>query len=215
MRLHIDKAIAADHAQLDELVTAGLAGVPAHDIEIRLAPSDTDVARWLVTCRDEGGCGRATNVAAHGWRGHAAATQAGARRLSGDPDAHHPPVIQRLRATYAWSGRAYPRRPPRGGGPPRWPVSVWMPADPRPEATGDIHPRVSRYTRFATAPPVVINDWTEELVHVVAHETCHVQQRRHGRARSEIDAERWAHDVLAAWRTRRGLPVVAVEAVSS
>ncbi|MEX2621920.1 MAG: hypothetical protein WD250_17030 [Egibacteraceae bacterium] len=215
MRLIIDEAIHADHATLAALVAAGLAGVDDHDIEVAITPSDTDVVRWLLACRPAHGCGQHTNVTGPGWRGHAASTRAGAQRLAGDPDQHHPPHTQTMRATYAWSGRSYPRRPAPGGGRPRWLLSLRMPADPRPAATGDAYPRVSRYTRYATAPPVVISGWAEELVHLVAHEARHVDQRRHRRPRSEIDAERWAHDVLGAYRTEHGLPILAVEAVQT
>lgn len=212
MRVVVDESIRAPHDQLHTLVARGLAGVPSDDIEVRIVASDTNVVRWLMRCRAPRGCGQPTNVTGPGWRGHAASTQAGARRLAGDPHTHHAPVTHRMRSTYAWSGRAYPRRRAVGGGPPRWPITLWIPADPRPESTGDVYPRVSRYTRYATAPPVVISGWAEELVHLAAHEARHVNQRRHGRPRSEIDAERWAHDVLAAYRTERGLPVLAVEA---
>lgn len=58
------------------------------------------------------------------------------------------------------------------------------------------YPETLQYHRRAvvmtTAPRIQVHSWPEEVVHLAAHEARHVHQFRHGLAKSEVDAERWA-----------------------
>jgi hypothetical protein len=107
----------------------------------------------------------------------------------------------------SFTGRAYFRLPSRPRTRPGtlWLVRLKVPAVFRNRA----YPRTYRYERRKTAPWITVGDWRERLVALVAHEAFHVHQFREGLRRSEVQAERWAADVLQAWQSR--LPsVVAV-----
>lgn len=98
-----------------------------------------------------------------------------------------------------WSGRTYDGVPgiARVTAGTRYLVTMNIPA--RPQAlTG--YPRAHQDPRLKTSPVVVFDDWTDELIHLAAHEARHVHQFRHRLRRSELDAERWAARVLATWQ---------------
>lgn len=204
MRVAISPRILVVHELVDALVRAGFAGAEHADVEVHLKAAAAEVARWFVRCRDPRGCGRPVNYDADGVRGHCARTAQAAAKLAGDSEEHLEPQQVTVRPTYAYSGRAYPRLPAvaRVAAGTRYLVTMKIPADP--PGTGDAYPRISQYRRYKTAPPVVIHDWTEELVHLAAHEARHTHQFRHGLPRSEIDAEHWAHRQLARHRAGHG-----------
>jgi hypothetical protein len=210
VRVTIAERIRVDHDLLASLVAAGFDGVEQHDVEMHLKVRADRVVRWLLRCHSDAACGRPGNYRAGEERGHCARTRRQAVRLAGDADAHGPPELLPVRPTYAFSGRAYPRLPDmaRVADGVRYLVTLTMPADPT--TTGDSYPRLSHYGRYKTAPAIVVADWREELVHLAAHEARHTYQFRHGLSHSEIDAERWAHSRLTAWRTARGLPPPAI-----
>ena len=56
------------------------------------------------------------------------------------------------------------------------------------------------------SPPLTLATWREALVAVAAHEGRHVWQFQSTAPRSEVDAERWAAERLAAFR-RAGAPL--------
>lgn len=202
MRLTISPRIAVDHRLVGALVLAGFAGVAHDDVEVHLKAAADAVTRWLVACGHAERCRHPANYTHGGVRGHCARSADAATALAGGLDGHRPPQRLTVRPTYAYSGRAYPRLPAIARVAPetRYLVTLKIPANPT--ATGDAYPRVSQYRRYKTAPPVVIRDWTEEVVHLAAHEARHTHQFRRGLPRSEIDAERWAHRQLAAYRRR-------------
>lgn len=196
----ISDRIRADHDLVAGLVAAGFAETRAGDVEVHVKAAPVTVTRWVVACR--AGCDREANYDPGGAHaGHCARSRPRAQRLAGDPTVHDPPRQQRVGVPYAYHGRAYPEVPAVANTAPgtRYLVTLRMPADP--PATADTHPRVSRYTRYATAPAVTLANWHEEVIHLAAHEACHTTQFRHHQPRSEIEAETYAHARLARWRT--------------
>lgn len=201
MRVTVDADLAPEPGRLEDLVRAGFADLDeAGDVEAHLKAAREQMQRWLVRCHRPAGCGRPVNFTDADGDGHCARTRQAALQRAGDPQAHQAPQHIDVRRTYAFGGRAYPQLPAvaRVAEGVRFVVTLHMPADP--EATGDTYPRISRYQRYKTAPPITVYGWTEELVHLAAHEARHVHQFRCGWPRSEIDAERAAHARLDAWR---------------
>ena len=77
----------------------------------------------------------------------------------------------------------------------RYLVTVKLPASP--DREGD-YPLRSVYRKSV---PVELTSWQHNLLHVAAHEACHIWQFEHGLARSEVEAERWG---IEAATTRVG-----------
>jgi hypothetical protein len=71
-----------------------------------------------------------------------------------------------------------------------------IPPDP---AGVDLYPLTSVYRRTV---PVELTSWQHHLLHVAAHEACHVWQFARDLRRSEVQAERWG--IEAAERARAG-----------
>lgn len=102
------------------------------------------------------------------------------------------------RSHLSFTGRAYPEPPrrPRPHPATRYLVTLALPRTIRNRA----YPKTYRYPRMKTAPEITVGDWRERLVALAAHEACHVRQFREGLRRSEVEAERWALEVLRRWR---------------
>jgi hypothetical protein len=100
-------------------------------------------------------------------------------------------------------GLAYAGVPDRARTSPgtRYLVTVKIPAHPDREGG---YPLVSAYRKTI---PVELHDWRHNLLHVAAHEACHVWQFEHELPRSEVEAERWG--IAAAGRAGQAglLPV--------
>jgi hypothetical protein len=79
----------------------------------------------------------------------------------------------------------------------RYLVTVKIPAHPEREG----YPLTSVYRKTV---PVELTSWQHNLLHVAAHEACHIWQFEHGLARSEVEAERWGV-AAAALATGSGL----------
>jgi hypothetical protein len=191
-RLTISPRIRADHGLVAALVAAGFAGSDSHDVEVHLKAAAATVTRWLVACHAPGGSGRPVNYRAGEQAGHCARTRGQALALAGDPQAHHRPEQLVVQRRYPYSGRAYQHLPEvaRVTVRVRYLVTLRMPADPQKAA--EPYPRISRYERYKTAPPITIRTWQEDLFHLAAHEARHVHQFRRSLPCSEIDAEHWA-----------------------
>jgi hypothetical protein len=101
----------------------------------------------------------------------------------------------------AFTGRAYPEPPRRGGTPAgiRYVVRLVLPG----RLVNRGYPKSFRYVRRKTAPWITVGSWRERLLALAAHEAWHVHQFRHGLRRSEVDAERWSERLLDTWRGRR------------
>lgn len=209
-RLTISPRIRADHDLVARLVVAGFAGTDSHDVEVHLKAAATKPTRWLARCREPDKCARQVNYRAGEHTGHCARTRSGALALAGNPQAHHPAQRLVVQRRYPYTGRAYQRIPEvaQVAAGVRYLVTLRMPADP--ETAAEPYPRVSRYERYKTAPPITICSWQEDFVHLAAHEARHTYQFRHGLPCSEIDAEHWAHHALQHWRSRglEGLPTL-------
>jgi hypothetical protein len=104
----------------------------------------------------------------------------------------------------AFTGRAYPEPPRRGGAGAgiRYVVRLVLPG----RLVNRGYPKSYRYVRRKTAPWITVGSWRERLLALAAHEAWHVHQFRHGLRRSEVDAERWAERLLGDWRGRRAEP---------
>jgi hypothetical protein len=100
----------------------------------------------------------------------------------------------------AFTGRAYPEPPRRGGAGAgiRYVVRLVLPG----RLVNRGYPKSYRYVRRKTAPWITVGSWRERLLALAAHEACHVHQFRHGLRRSEVAAERWAERLLGDWRGR-------------
>ena len=98
----------------------------------------------------------------------------------------------------AFCGRAYPQPPARWlrGESSRFVVRLFVPR----RLVDRGYPKTYRYRARTTAPWITVESWRERLLALAAHEACHVRQFRDGSRRSEIQAERWALQVLAAAR---------------
>ena len=113
----------------------------------------------------------------------------------------------------SFTGRAYFTLPSRPRPHPEttFLVKLSLPATLRNRA----YPKTYRYWNRKTAPWITVHDWRERLVALVAHEACHVRQFREGSRRSEVEAERWASNILDAWRTREVRPETVVLGVAA
>ena len=85
-------------------------------------------------------------------------------------------------------------------------VTLKIPPDP---AAVDAYPLTSVYRRSV---PVELTSWQHNLVHVAAHEACHVAQFAAGGRRSEVEAERWGLHAAARARAAGLLPATTAEA---
>ncbi len=103
-----------------------------------------------------------------------------------------------VRGAQSFCGRAYAEPPsrPRAGPGTRYLIRLFLPATLRNRG----YPKTYRYVRRKTAPWITVEDWRERLVALAAHEAFHVHQFRGGLRRSEVQAERWAAQVLGRWR---------------
>jgi hypothetical protein len=110
------------------------------------------------------------------------------------------------RPSQSFTGLAYFQLPSRPRLQPgtRYLVKLKIPRALRNRA----YPRTYRYPRLKTAPWITVGDWRERLVALAAHEACHVRQFRDGLRRSEVQAERWALQLLGAWRAKGGKSVI-------
>lgn len=198
MDLHADPEVQVSRELLERLVRAGFGAVADDDVEVRLRPAGATLRRWIQLCRDPQGCARPTNYEQAGGVGHCAASRSGVAALAGDPTAHRAARAVEVVARYPYTGRVRDRRRHGTATGPRFLVSLQVPADPDDSREG--YPRTSRDPRPANAPALRINDWTEDLVRLAAHEARHVDQHRRGVPRSELDAEGWAASRLDAYR---------------
>jgi hypothetical protein len=103
----------------------------------------------------------------------------------------------RTRAQAFW-GRAYADPPPRWRTAPRTRFVVRLFVPRRLVDRG--YPKTYRYRARTTAPWITVDGWRERLLALAAHEACHVRQFRDGSRRSEIQAERWALQILTTSR---------------
>lgn len=117
-----------------------------------------------------------------------------------EPDGVEVRVERAARSRDSFTGRAYPEPPrrPRAHPATRYLVRLRVPALLRHRG----YPKSYRYPRRKTAPWIIVHDWRERFIALVAHEAFHVRQFREGLRRSEVAAERWAAEVLL--RTRAG-----------
>ncbi|MGH2556712.1 MAG: hypothetical protein ACRDHO_13470 [Actinomycetota bacterium] len=124
-----------------------------------------------------------------------------------DPDGVEVRVERAARSRESFTGRAYPQPPRRPKPHPgtRYLVRLKLPRALRNRG----YPQSYRYPRRKTAPWIVVHDWRERFVALVAHEAFHVRQFREGLRRSEVAAERWAFEVLL--RIREGGREAALE----
>ncbi len=95
----------------------------------------------------------------------------------------------------AFCGRAYPEPPARWltAAGSRFVVRLFVPR----RLVDRGYPKTYRYRGRTTAPWITVDGWRERLLALAAHEACHVRQFRDGARRSEIQAERWALEVLS------------------
>jgi hypothetical protein len=70
-----------------------------------------------------------------------------------------------------------------------------------------VYPYEWRYSRYKTAQPCMFLDWTEELLHLAAHEFTHIAQYTNNWQHSEIHCEQVAHAAL--YKARRLLASTA------
>jgi hypothetical protein len=117
-------------------------------------------------------------------------------------------VERAKRPALSFAGRAYPEPSASmlGGMQARYLVRLLLPSVLRNRA----YPKTYRYARRATAPWITVGDWRERVIALAAHEAYHVHQFREGLRRSEVQAERWAAQVLLSWRERE-LPAEPAE----
>ena len=105
-------------------------------------------------------------------------------------------VIRASRGAQPFTGLAFPEPPNRKMAPgARYLVRLRLPSILRNRG----YPMTHRYRGRKTAPWITVRNWQERLVALAAHEACHVRQFRDGTRRSEVEAERHAAAVLAAW----------------
>lgn len=116
-----------------------------------------------------------------------------------DPEGVEVRVERATRSRDSFTGRAYPEPPRRPKAHPatRYLVRLKLPGALRNRG----YPQSYRYPRRKTAPWIVVHDWRERFVALVAHEAFHVRQFREGLRRSEVAAERWAAAVLLRTRS--------------
>lgn len=117
-----------------------------------------------------------------------------------EPDGIEVRVERAARSRDSFTGRAYPEPPRRPTAHPatQYLIRLKIPGSLRNRG----YPKSYRYPRRKTAPWIVVHDWRERFIALVAHEAFHVRQFREGLRRSEVAAERWAVEVLL--RTRAG-----------
>jgi len=116
-----------------------------------------------------------------------------------DPDGVEVRVERASRSRESFTGRAYPEPPRRPKPHPatRYLVRLKLPGALRNRG----YPHSYRYPRRKTAPWIVVHDWRERFIALVAHEAFHIRQFREGLRRSEVAAERWAAQILLRIRT--------------
>jgi hypothetical protein len=107
-------------------------------------------------------------------------------------------------------GLAYAGVPHRARTAPgvRYLVTLKIPPDPAAVAA---YPMTSVYRRTV---PVELTSWQHNLVHVAAHEACHVRQFAGGLRRSEVEAERWGIEAAGRARAEGLLPELESRALT-
>lgn len=65
----------------------------------------------------------------------------------------------------------------------------------------------TKYKRLAKEGKVILQNWQEGLLFVLAHELRHVYQHANGKPASEVDAERFAIKQLKRWREQPCPPI--------
>jgi hypothetical protein len=193
--LHTDisNAIRASHEEVGIIVADAFAEAPG-EIEVHVKARHPKIS-WRAVC-GEPGCLPAN------WRGPDGAGHWYTRRKDivrvAAAGAHGP--VERVVSPAGFSGRTYDGVPGVARVRPgvRYLVTLHMPADPGRQAGP--YPAVRRYPGLATAPPIAVRCWREELFALAAHEAHHVAQFAFGLRVSEIDAEHAAAEALAGWR---------------
>lgn len=210
----------ADHLRrdIDRLVRRGLTGLGDAAVEVHVRARHPRV-RWVIyavararaghrcALRDlssaERGRDRAAGIPVPEVAGPLLTGWATRRAdLVGELDAHAPLAWERR---VAWvrdtvGGRTFRVGPGERGvlrltGDAGFLITLQVPV--RPDRAGP-YPRSIAYKKTV---PVTVGSWQEELLHVAAHEACHVWQHVNHLPRSEVDAERWAIAVVAEAHT--------------
>ena len=119
-----------------------------------------------------------------------------------DPDGVEVRVERAARSRDSFTGRAYPEPPRRPKPHPATQYLVRLKVPGALRSRG--YPQSYQYPRRKTAPRIVVHDWRERFIALVAHEAFHVRQFREGLRRSEVAAERWAAQILLRIRTGDG-----------
>lgn len=166
--------------EMESLVRAGFADVACDDVEAHVKARGRKRKIWSVRYQD------GTRIRHPGKLSACRAAVAAGEGLVdavewavyANPDAHE------------WTARSYDGVPriARVQDGIRYLVTFNIPADPR-ECR---YPITHQDPRLKTSPVVTFGGWQENLLHIAAHEARHIHQFRHGRSRSELDAERWA-----------------------
>lgn len=119
-----------------------------------------------------------------------------------DPTGVEVRVERAARSHESFTGRAYPEPPrrPRTHPETQYLVRLKIPGSFRNRG----YPKTYRYPRRKTAPWIIVLDWRERFIALVAHEAFHVRQFREGLRRSEVAAERWAAEVLHRMKSSHG-----------
>jgi hypothetical protein len=193
--LHVDisNAVRASHEEVGVIVADAFAGAPG-EIEIHVKARHPKIS-WRILCVGSG-CVPAN------WRGAEGLGHWYTRRkdiaVIATLAAHGP--VERVVSPAGFSGRTYDGVPGVARVRPgvRYLVTLHVPADPGRQAGP--YPAVRRYPGLATAPPIHVACWREELFALAAHEAHHVAQFAYGLRVSEIDAEHAAAAALAGWR---------------
>jgi hypothetical protein len=188
--------------EVDRLIRYGLERVAGLGVEVHVRVARPRVAWVLVapTARRHRGC-RLTRTAEHDWLKARGLWPAGAatvlygwssRRadLAAEAGVHAAvPTRVELRRD-RMRGLAYDGIPRLARTRPgaKYLVTVKIPAAPDQEP----YPLTSVYRKSV---PVELTSWQHNLLHIAAHEGCHVWQFEHGLSRSEVEAERWGLEV--------------------
>jgi hypothetical protein len=114
-----------------------------------------------------------------------------------DPDGVEVRVERSRKPRESFSGRAYWELPARARLAPgtEYLIRLRLPST----LANRSYPQTYRYVGRRTAPWITVRTWRERFVALVAHEACHIRQFKEGLRRSEVEAERWAMRILAAW----------------
>jgi hypothetical protein len=201
--VELARTVRADlRPEVDQLIRYGLEWVDGFGVEVHVRVARPRVAWVLVVpaARRHRGC-RLTRTGGHDWLRARGLWPPGApvvlygwspRRgdLAAEAAAHGAePVRVELRRD-RMRGLAYDGIPRMARTRPgaNYLVTVKIPAHPEREG----YPLTSVYRKTV---PVELTSWQHNLLHVAAHEACHVWQFEHGLARSEVEAERWGLEV--------------------